>query len=222
MAIEDENGKYYLFSKKPDYDSFKNSKKPGALPNVEFFRFETMFKYPDNKPLLPGETEALKKRQYFTKFDDEKEFYSNVYVRNAFLDAKEDDFIDRSDVVDVGDSLKAVCGIDPNIDVPFEGVFAQKFAAFLKKEEIIDAADPNKKIRRKNLQRRTKHLQIKQASLSNTYGQRIKQNYGIYQRYKESCERRIRLSCNKSFNAFSYTQRINIRLSWNRYICIIV
>ena len=94
---------------------------------------------------MPSETEALKKRQYLTIFKDEKEFYSNVYVRNVFLDAKETDFIDRSDVVDVEGSIKAVCGIDPNIDVPFEGVFAQKFAAFLKKEEIIDAADPNKK-----------------------------------------------------------------------------
>ena len=89
--------------------------------------------------------ESLKKRQYFYQAKNDKEFYSNVYVRNAFLDAKEDDFIDRSDVVDVGDSLKAICGIDPNIDVPFEGVFAQKFAVFLKKEELIDAADPNKK-----------------------------------------------------------------------------
>ena len=110
-----------------------------------FYRFEIMFKYPDNKPLLPGNSEALKQRQYLTTFKDEKEFYNDRNVHTAFLDAKEDDFIDRADVVDVGGSIKAVLGIDPNIDVPFEGVFAQKFAAFLKKEEIIDAADPNKK-----------------------------------------------------------------------------
>ena len=75
MAIEDENGKYYLFSKKPDHESFKNSKNLTAPFNVDFSRFEKMFKYPDNKPLLPGETEALKKRQYLTIFKDEKEFY---------------------------------------------------------------------------------------------------------------------------------------------------
>ena len=145
MAIEDENGKYYLFSKKPDHASFKDSKNLKVPHTIEFRDFETIFKYPGNKLLLPSETEALKKRQYLTIFKDEKEFYSNVYVRNAFLDAKETDFIDRSDVVDVEGSINAVLGIDPNIDVPFEGIFAQKFAAFLKKEELIDAADPNKK-----------------------------------------------------------------------------
>ena len=145
MAIEDESGKYYLFSKRPDHASFKNSKKIGAPYNVDLDRFEKMFRASDNQSLLPGNSEALKQRQYFVKFDDEKEFYSNVYVRNVFLDAKENDFIDRSDVVDVEGSINAMLGIDPNIDVPFEGVFAQKFAAFLKKEELIDAADPNKK-----------------------------------------------------------------------------
>ena len=124
----------------------------------------------------------------------------NTYMIH-FLNAKESGFIDRSDVIDVEDSIKAVCGIDPTIDIPFEGVFAQKFAEFLKKEEIIDAADPNKKIRRKNLQRwkkqfneierAAKQLQIKQTSLSNTYGERIKQNHGIYQRYKKTLSKTI-------------------------------
>ena len=142
MAIEDESGKYYLFSKKPDHDSFKDSKNLNVPHTAEFRSFESMF---NNDSLIPKNSEGMTKQRYLAVYNNEKDFYANKFVHDAFLDAKETDFIDRSDVVDVEGSIKAVCGIDPNIDVPVEGVFAQKFAAFLKKEEIIDAADPNKK-----------------------------------------------------------------------------
>ena len=145
MAIEDENGKYYLFSKQPDHNSFKNSINLKVAQTAEFKTFEELFNLNKNNILRPKHSEGMTKQQYLLVYDNEKDFYANKYVHDAFLDAKETDFIDRSDVVDVEGSIKAVCGIDPNIDVPFEGVFAQKFAAFLKKEEIIDAADPNKK-----------------------------------------------------------------------------
>ena len=144
MAIEDENGKYYLFSKRPDHASFKNSNL--TVPHTaEFSKFTDIFNPSKNSDILPKRSEGMTKQQYLLVYDNEKDFYANKYVHDAFLDAKETDFIDRSDVVDVEGSIKAVCGIDPNIDVPFEGIFAQKFAAFLKKEELIDAADPNKK-----------------------------------------------------------------------------
>ena len=142
MAVEDENGKYYLFSKRPDYANFKNSKNLKVAHTAEFRSFESMF---SNNSLIPKNSEGMTKQRYLAVYNNEKDFYANKYVHDAFLDAKETDFIDRSDVVDVEGSIKAVCGIDPNIDVPFEGIFAQKFAAFLKKEELIDAADPNKK-----------------------------------------------------------------------------
>ena len=142
MAIEDESGKYYLFSKKPDHDSFKDSKNLNVPHTAEFRSFESMF---NNDSLIPKKSKGMTKQRYLAVYNNEKDFYANKFVHDAFLDAKETDFIDRSDVVDVEDSIKAVCGIDPNIDVPVEGVFAQKFAAFLKKEELIDAADPNKK-----------------------------------------------------------------------------
>ena len=145
MAVEDENGKYYLFSKRPDYANFKDSKNLKVAHTAEFRSFTDIFNPSKNSTLLPKHSKGMPKQQYLHVYDNEKEFYNNKWVHDAFLDAKEDDFIDRADVIDVEGSIKAVCGIDPNIDVPFEGVFAQKFAEFLKKEEIIDAADPNKK-----------------------------------------------------------------------------
>lgn len=165
LAIEDESGKYYLFSKRPDSRSFKQSIYTHTKKTIDFDRFVSSLDM-DASKLKPGNTDN--KMRYLNIFDNEKQFYSNKYVHDAFLDAKEDDFIERSDVIDVGDSIKAICGVDPKVDVNVDGVFAQKFSEYLKKEEIVDQSDPNKKnlVMQQQMENNQNNLDLQEQEIS--------------------------------------------------------